>query len=133
MSFDHPSIAGSSGLTAFVFAGGGSLGAIEVGMLRELLDRGVRPDCVIGASAGAINAAYFAGRPNAEGVAKLDQILALHAEEAASHLLGLGFGRIGDDKKVGHGGCLSRGCGSLEGHERRGGAGQATSEGRSQP
>ena len=39
MSFDHPPLAASSGLTAFVFAGGGSLGAIEVGMLRELLDR----------------------------------------------------------------------------------------------
>jgi NTE family protein len=67
-----PPLAVSSGLTAFVFAGGGSLGAIEVGMLRELLDWGVRPDCVIGASAGAINAAYFAGRPDAEGVAMLE-------------------------------------------------------------
>lgn len=57
--------------TAFVFAGGGSLGAIEVGMLRELIASGERPDCVIGASAGAINAAYFAGRPDAEGVAML--------------------------------------------------------------
>ncbi|KVQ15195.1 patatin-like phospholipase family protein [Burkholderia ubonensis] len=57
--------------TAFVFAGGGSLGAIEVGMLRELIASGERPDCVIGASAGAINAAYFAGRPDAQGVAML--------------------------------------------------------------
>jgi NTE family protein len=72
MSFDRPPLSASSGLTAFVFAGGGSLGAIEVGMLRELLNRGVRPDCVIGASAGAINAAYFAGQPDAEGVAKLE-------------------------------------------------------------
>jgi NTE family protein len=59
-------------LTAFVFAGGGSLGAIEVGMLRELLDRGERPGCVVGASAGAINAAYFAGRPDGAGVAMLE-------------------------------------------------------------
>jgi NTE family protein len=57
--------------TAFVFAGGGSLGAIEVGMLRELLKGGERPDCVVGASAGAINAAYFAGNPTAEGVDRL--------------------------------------------------------------
>ncbi|KDB10650.1 Patatin [Burkholderia sp. lig30] len=57
--------------TAFVFAGGGSLGAIEVGMLRELIASGERPDCVVGASAGAINAAYFAGRPDEEGVAML--------------------------------------------------------------
>ena len=60
--------------TAFVFAGGGSLGAIEVGMLRELVASGERPDCVIGASAGAINAAYFAGRPDADGIAMLEAL-----------------------------------------------------------
>ena len=59
--------------TAFVFAGGG-LGAIEVGMLRELVASGERPDCVIGASAGAINAAYFAGRPDADGIAMLEAL-----------------------------------------------------------
>jgi NTE family protein len=63
-----------SGLTAFVFAGGGSLGAIEVGMLRELLERGEYPGCVVGASAGAINAAYFAGRPHGDGVAMLEAL-----------------------------------------------------------
>ncbi len=57
--------------TAFVFAGGGSLGAIQVGMLRSLLSAGVQPDFVIGTSVGAINAGYFAGAPNAEGVEKL--------------------------------------------------------------
>jgi NTE family protein len=40
--------------TAFVFAGGGSLGAIQVGMLRTLLSYGVRPDFVVGSSVGAI-------------------------------------------------------------------------------
>ncbi|MGF6638263.1 NTE family protein [Paraburkholderia sp. Clong3] len=63
-----------SGLTAFVFAGGGSLGAIEVGMLRELIERGERPGLVVGASAGAINAAYFAGRPDRDGVAMLEAL-----------------------------------------------------------
>jgi NTE family protein len=57
--------------TAFVFAGGGSLGAVQVGMLRVLLAAGVQPDFVIGTSVGAINAAYFAGAPTAEGVAGL--------------------------------------------------------------
>ncbi len=57
--------------TAFVFAGGGSLGAVEVGMLRELVRAQVRPDLVVGASAGAINAAFFAGAPHAQGVAAL--------------------------------------------------------------
>jgi NTE family protein len=57
--------------TAFVFAGGGSLGAIEVGMLQALVESGARPDLVVGASAGAINAAYYAGRPDPEGVSRL--------------------------------------------------------------
>ena len=46
--------------TAFVLAGGGSLGAVEVGMLRALAEQGLRPDFIVGASAGAINGAYFA-------------------------------------------------------------------------
>lgn len=60
--------------TAFVFAGGGSLGAIQVGMLRALLSHGVQPDFVVGASVGAINASYFAGIPNIDGVAALERI-----------------------------------------------------------
>src|SRR5271169_6059351 len=60
--------------TAFVFAGGGSLGAIQVGMLRELVHAGVSADLVVGSSVGAINATYFAGTPNAAGVDKLEEI-----------------------------------------------------------
>ncbi|HEX7910904.1 MAG TPA: patatin-like phospholipase family protein [Paraburkholderia sp.] len=71
---DSPTNPPRAPLTAFVFAGGGSLGAIEVGMLRELLKRGEHPGCVVGASAGAINAAYFAGYPNADGVAMLEAL-----------------------------------------------------------
>lgn len=67
-------MARAAGKTAFVFAGGGSLGAIQVGMLRVLLSSGVQPDFVVGASVGAINASYFAGAPNAEGVAALERI-----------------------------------------------------------
>jgi NTE family protein len=48
--------------TAFVLSGGGSLGAVQVGMMRTLADRGVRPDLLVGASAGALNAAFIAGR-----------------------------------------------------------------------
>ena len=60
--------------TAFVMAGGGSLGAIQVGMLRALLAADVFPDLLIGSSVGALNAGYFAGAPNAEGVERLAQI-----------------------------------------------------------
>src|SRR5688572_24566733 len=60
--------------TAFVLAGGGSFGAVQVGMLRELLARDIRPDLVVGASVGAINGAYLAGNPTAEGVTRLEAI-----------------------------------------------------------
>jgi NTE family protein len=47
--------------TAFVLSGGGSLGAVQVGMLQALSARNVHPDVVIGTSAGALNAAFIAG------------------------------------------------------------------------
>jgi NTE family protein len=62
--------------TAFVLAGGGSLGAVEVGMLRVLAAHGLRADLVIGASVGAINAAYYAANPTPAGVAELTRIWA---------------------------------------------------------
>ncbi|SFB02256.1 NTE family protein [Collimonas sp. OK607] len=58
--------------TAFVFAGGGSLGAIEAGMLRELIASGVRPDFLVGASAGAINSVFFAYQPHTAGAMRLE-------------------------------------------------------------
>jgi NTE family protein len=64
----------SAGKTAFVLAGGGSLGSIQVGMLRALLAAGVFPDFVVGSSVGALNASYFAAYPHAEGVEALAAI-----------------------------------------------------------
>jgi NTE family protein len=46
--------------TAFVLSGGGSLGAVQVGMLAALAERDVRPDLLVGTSVGALNAAYIA-------------------------------------------------------------------------
>ncbi len=60
--------------TAFVFAGGGSIGAAEVGMLAALVDHGIVPDFVIGASAGAINAVHYAANPTAAGVLALARL-----------------------------------------------------------
>jgi len=60
--------------TAFVMAGGGSLGAVEVGMLQALLDWGETPAFMVGASAGAINTAYFAGDPTPAGAHELERI-----------------------------------------------------------
>jgi NTE family protein len=49
--------------TAFVLAGGASLGAMQVGMLRALYEHGIAPDLLVGTSAGALNAAFVASRP----------------------------------------------------------------------
>jgi NTE family protein len=65
---------GRTARTAFVLAGGGSLGAVQVGMLRALGQAGVVPDLVVGASAGAINACHFAGAPSLAGVARLERV-----------------------------------------------------------
>ncbi|NUT56230.1 MAG: patatin-like phospholipase family protein, partial [Thermoleophilia bacterium] len=45
---------------AFVLSGGASLGAIQVGMLRALLDEGIVPDTIVGTSVGAVNGAFLA-------------------------------------------------------------------------
>jgi NTE family protein len=60
--------------TAFVLAGGGSRGAVQVGMLSELVRRGIRADRVFGASVGAINGAAYAGRPSAEGMQRMADV-----------------------------------------------------------
>ena len=71
-----------SGRTAFVLAGGGSLGAVQVGMLKALTRKGIVPDLLVGASVGAINAAVFAGLPTSEGVAGLERVwLGLHSSD----------------------------------------------------
>lgn len=48
--------------TAFVLSGGGSLGAVQVGMLAALAERSISPDLLIGTSVGAINATFLARR-----------------------------------------------------------------------
>jgi NTE family protein len=50
--------------TAFVLGGGGVHGAAEVGMLRALAERGIRPDLVVGTSIGALNGAVLAADPD---------------------------------------------------------------------
>lgn len=65
---------GATTRTAFVLAGGGSLGAVEVGMLQALIDWGETPSFIVGASAGAINAAYFAADPTRAGAEQLERI-----------------------------------------------------------
>ncbi|MFN2376039.1 MAG: patatin-like phospholipase family protein [Candidatus Binatia bacterium] len=54
--------------TAFVLSGGGSLGAVQVGMLQALSRAGIRPDLLVGCSVGALNASWVAGDPAADSI-----------------------------------------------------------------
>ena len=66
------SSANGSAKTAFVFAGGGSFGAIQVGMMHALAAHGISADMVVGSSVGALNGAYYAGDPSLKGVLQLE-------------------------------------------------------------
>jgi NTE family protein len=59
---------------AFVLGGGGLLGAHEVGMLRALAERGVKPDFVLGTSVGAVNGAFYSADPTSSGVERLTEL-----------------------------------------------------------
>jgi NTE family protein len=69
---------------AFVLSGGASLGAIQVGMLRALVDHGVRPDVIVGTSVGAINGAYLASRGISEQ--SVDELGALWLDIRRGHV-----------------------------------------------
>ena len=82
--------------TAVVLSGGGSLGAVQVGMLQALSEHGVTADFFVGTSAGAINAAYLAGhRISRESLDRLGQLwTGLHRRDVfpispGRHLLAL--------------------------------------------
>lgn len=66
--------------TAFVLGGGGLLGAVEIGMLRALLERGVRPDLVLGTSVGALNGLMVAADPSPAVIERMDSLWRSAAE-----------------------------------------------------
>ncbi|MEP6814882.1 MAG: patatin-like phospholipase family protein [Marmoricola sp.] len=70
-----------AGRTAFVLGGGGLLGAVEVGMLRALLEYDVRPDLVLGTSVGALNGLMVASDPT---LAVVDRLLGMWQATAES-------------------------------------------------
>src|SRR4051794_30492252 len=47
---------------AFVLSGGASLGSIQVGMLRALVEHEIRPDLIVATSVGAINGAFISSK-----------------------------------------------------------------------
>jgi NTE family protein len=70
---------------AFALSGGGSRGALQVGALYALLECGLQPDFFIGASIGAVNAAFLA--LNGFSKDSLDQLTAAWHTAGGSDLL----------------------------------------------
>jgi NTE family protein len=60
-------------MTALVMAGGGTRGALQIGMLQVLTEHGFVPDRIYGASVGALNGVAFAGDPTRAGVERMTQ------------------------------------------------------------
>ena len=61
--------------TAFVLSGGGSLGAVQVGMLQALARHHIHPDLLVGTSAGAVNAVWVAQYGmSADSLARLGRV-----------------------------------------------------------
>jgi NTE family protein len=63
-----------AGSPTFVLSGGGNLGALQVGMMYALVEKGLRPGMIVGTSVGAINAAFFASRPDLPGIAEIARL-----------------------------------------------------------
>jgi NTE family protein len=60
--------------TAFVLSSGASRGASQAGMLRALVEHGVRPDLIVGCSIGALNGATLAQDPTPAGMARIEHL-----------------------------------------------------------
>ncbi len=56
----------------FALSGGGNLGAMQAGAMRALLEAGIKPDLLVGTSAGALNAAFYAAHPGIGGTRALE-------------------------------------------------------------
>jgi len=73
---------GSSPEVAFVLPGGGSAGAVQVGILHSLVAAGIFPDLLVGCSVGALNAAFFALDPTLAQVDRLAELWAVLSTKA---------------------------------------------------
>jgi predicted acylesterase/phospholipase RssA len=65
----------TDGPLVFVLGGGGSRGALQVGVLHALAEVGFAPDICVGTSSGALNAAMVAAVPLAEAADRLDRLM----------------------------------------------------------
>ncbi|MHA1740096.1 MAG: patatin-like phospholipase family protein [Candidatus Heimdallarchaeota archaeon] len=60
--------------TAFVFSGGASLGAVEAGALKAIVEHGIKADLVLGTSVGSLNGSMYAFNPTMEGVKDIEEV-----------------------------------------------------------
>lgn len=70
---------------AFALSGGGSRGALQVGAMYALLECGLQPDLLLGASIGAVNATYLA--LNGFSKESLDKLTAAWHKASTNDLL----------------------------------------------
>jgi NTE family protein len=70
---------------AFVLSGGGTLGAVQVGALRALVERGVHADVVVGSSVGALNGAAYAQGSSLASIERLYRAWAAARDDPVFH------------------------------------------------
>lgn len=79
--------------TALVLSGGGAKGLAHVGVLRALEQRGIRPDLIVGTSAGALVGALYASGVSPDEIERLATTLPvdrlLHPDALAPRSLGV--------------------------------------------
>ncbi len=68
----------------FVLSGGGSFGAVQVGMIRALHEAGIGPDLIVGTSVGALNGVQVANDP----ATAADTLTEVWAEISLKQVLG---------------------------------------------
>jgi NTE family protein len=73
---------------ALVLGGGGSRGLAHVGVLEVLEQAGIKPDLIVGCSAGAIAGALYASRPDSKW------LKSLLLPKSASHFLGFELSQL---------------------------------------
>lgn len=61
-------------MLALVLSGAANYGAMQVGGLEVLFKAGIKPDMIVGTSAGALNAIHVASNPSTRGVRRLRSI-----------------------------------------------------------
>lgn len=61
-------------MLAIVLSGAANFGAMQAGALEILLQQGMKPEMLVGSSAGALNAIHLGSDPSLEGVKKLQEV-----------------------------------------------------------